>query len=284
MGFIYLLIVVLGITATALISKLAARRGIGALDLATSLFAISTVLGAAVLYRQPTAPWTSPEILFSTIAGIGGAGAVLAFNRAVREGHFGYSNAIYRSAFLIPVLYAVLFLHAPLHPTTLAGIACILAGIVLMSHSTAAPTAGESRTTPWHWIGLILLAFLFSGAPRVGQTLVHASHGNYYHYLFLSYLVGTVALVAITLPRRRFNPASLTWGTGSAIASYLGVLCTLKALEALTPHIVFPISLSAPIILGVLLSLGMFRERITPRGWLGVTCGVIGILILALCK
>jgi len=123
-----------------------------------------------------------------------------------------------------------------------------------------------------------------SGAPRVGQTLVHASHGNYYHYLFLSYLVGTVALVGITLPRRRFNPASLTWGTGSAVASYLGVLCTLKALEALTPHVVFPISLSAPIILGVLLSLGMFREKITPRGWLGVASGVTGILILALYK
>lgn len=282
MGLVYLLIVVLGITATALISKLAARRNIGALDLATSLFGISTVLGLGVLWGQPSAPWTHPEILFSVIGGIGGAGAVLAFNRAVREGHFGYSNAIYRSAFLIPVLYAVLFLNAPLHSTTVGGIACILAGILLMSNSSA-PTHGKINAQ-WRWIGLILLAFLFSGAPRVGQTLVHASHGNYYHYLFLSYLVGTVALVGITLQQRRFDPASLTWGTGSAIASYLGVLCTLKALEALTPHVVFPISLSAPIILGVLLSLGMFREKITSRGWLGVTSGVTGILILALWK
>ena len=282
MGFVYLIIVVLGITATALISKLAARRGIGALDLATSLFVISTVLGLGVLYGQSHAPWTSSELLFSAIAGIGGAGAVLAFNRAVREGHFGYSNAIYRSAFLIPVLYAVLFLNAPLHSTTVVGIACILAGIVFMSNSNA-PAAGE-RQAQWRWIGLILLAFFFSGAPRVGQTLIHTSHGNNYHYLFLSYLVGTVALLAITLQQRRFNPASLTWGTGSAVASYLGVLCTLKALETLTPHVVFPVSLSAPIILGVLLSLGMFRERITPKGWLGVTSGVTGILILALWK
>jgi len=281
MGLIYLLIVVLAITATALISKLAARRNIGALDLATALFGISTVLGAAVLYGQPRAPWTSPEIFFSALAGLGGAGAVLAFNRAVREGHFGYSNAIYRSSFLIPVLYAVWFLNAPLHPATLGGIVCILAGIFLMSHSTVPAAGGE---TPWRWIGLILLAFLLSGAPRVSQTLTHASKGNYYHYLFLSYLVGTVALGGITLLRRRFNPAALPWGAGSAVASYLGVLGTLKALERLTPHVVFPISLAAPIILGVLLSLGMFRERITPRGWLGVSSGVTGILVLAIWK
>lgn len=281
MSLACLLMVVLAITLTALIAKLAARRGVGALDLAAALFGLSTLLGAAVLARQPAKAWTASEAVLSAVAGIGGALAVLAFNRAVREGHFGYSNAIYRSSFLVPVLYAVLFLDAPLHAAALGGIACILAGIFLMSRAHAPAGGASQAAAPWRWIVLILSAFLFSGAPRVGQTLLSQSKGDACHYLFLSYAIGTAALAVIVVPRRRFDPAALAWGSGSAAASYLGVLGTLKALEGLSPHVVFPISLSAPIILGMLISRAFFREKITPGGWLGVASGVTGIVILA---
>ena len=134
------------------------------------------------------------------------------------------------------------------------------------------------------WVGLILLAFLLSGAPRVGQTLTNAYGENYYLYLFLSYLVGAVILMAVNLRKRAFNRASLPWGAAAAAASYIGVFCTLKALELLNPQVVFPISLSGPILLGILISLSVFREKITPQGWAGASFGVSGILVLALWK
>ena len=183
MGFLFLFIVVLAITATALIAKLASRDRISALDLSTSLFVVSTVLGALILWWQLPMKLTANALLFSTVGGVGGSLAVLAFNRAVREGHFGFSNAIYRSSFLVPVVYAVLFLHTPLKLMTVGGIALILAGILFMSRSTA-PLATE-RNSNSRWIVLILLAFLLSGAPRVGQTLTSACNENYYLYLFL---------------------------------------------------------------------------------------------------
>jgi len=282
MGFLFLFVVILAITATALIAKLASRKSITALDLSTSLFGVSAVIGAVILYDQLPVKVTAQAVLFSAVAGIGGSLAVLAFNRAIRTGHFGISNAIYRSSFLVPVVYAVLFLHSPLKFTTSGGILCILAGIFFMSRSTA-PFAAEQHPDS-RWLCLILLAFLLSGAPRVGQTLTNLCNENDYLYLFLSYFVGAVILVGITLQRGTFNPASLTWGTGAAVASYIGVFCTLKALEVLNPHVVFPISLTGPIILGILLSLFFFREKITRQGWLGISFGIAGILILAIWK
>lgn len=68
------------------------------------------------------------------------------------------------------------------------------------------------------------------------------------------------------------------------MASYLGVFCTLKALERLSPSVVFPISLTGPIILGLLLSVCLFREKITMKGWLGASFGIAGILLLAIWK
>ena len=282
MGFLFLLAVVLAITSTALIAKLASRKQVSALDLSTSLFGVSAIIGAVILYGQLPVKLSANALIFSAVGGVGGSLAVLAFNSALRAGHFGFSNAIYRSSFLVPVVYAVLVLRSPLQLSTFGGIALILGGILFMSRSTVRLAA--ERNPDSRWVVLILLAFLLSGAPRVGQTLTNACQENYFLYLFLSYFVGAAILCGISLKQGRFNPSSLTWGTGAAVASYLGVFCTLKALESLKPQVVFPISLAGPIILGILLSLFLFREKITRRGWVGVSFGVTGILILAIWK
>jgi drug/metabolite transporter (DMT)-like permease len=281
-GFLYLFFVVLAITATALVARLASRRGVAPLGLANALFAVSTGLGAVVLWRHGGAAITREAVGVSALGGIGGAFAVLAFNHAVRIGHFGYSNAIYRSAFLVPVGFAILFLHEPLGGATALGIGCILAGIFLMSCTPQQKGAGERPAVHPRWVFLILLAFLMSGGPRIGQTLTKAHHVDDVLYLFLSYAIGAAPLAAIS-GRRASQRAALPWGAAAAVASYLGVFFTLKALERLSPQVVFPISLSGPILLGLGCSLA-FRERITPRGWLGIALGLGGIAILSVWK
>ena len=279
MGFLYLLIVVAAITATALVARLAARRGVTALGLANALFAVSTVLGIVVFWVHGP-HWPSAQALaVSALGGVGGAFAVLAFNHAVRLGHFGYSNAIYRSSFLVPVVFALLFMGARLHAATAAGIGLILAGIFLMSR-----TQGEGKAAfDFRWLALILGAFLLSGAPRVGQTLTSAWRIDAILYLCFSYAIGAL-LLAVVSGRAAFQRAALPWGAVSAVASYLGVFFTLKALERLGPHVVFPISLSGPILLGLACSLVLFKERVTPRGWAGILSGAAGIAVLAIWK
>jgi bacterial/archaeal transporter family protein len=280
MGFVYLLIVVIAITATAVIAKLAAFRSITPLDLATSLFSVGALLGLLMVWPGTSLKVTTEALLISVVAGVGGGFAVLAFNAAVRAGHFGFSNAIYRSSFLVPVVYSFLFLNARMRLTTLVGILLILGGIFLISQTTAAFQKG--RQAEFQWFLLIMAAFLLSGAPRVGQTLTSLLKIDYRLYLLLSYLSGALTLLSVVVAKRSFNKASLTWGAGAAIASYAGVFCTLKALESLTPQVVFPISLSAPILLGVFLSLVLFHEKIKARGWIGLALGVSGITLLAI--
>lgn len=279
-GFLYLSIVVFAITATAVLAKLALQRKVQPLDLAASMFSISTAIGLLTAWSQIPTKLNAQAVLISAVAGLGGGFAVLAFNAAVKTGHFGYSNAIYRSSFLIPVVYSVLFLNAALKTTTIIGIALILAGILLVSQSSGSFKKGQRAEL--RWFLLITGAFLLSGAPRVGQTLTNLLKIDYFVYLFLSYLSGTIALLAFVGIRSAFNPAALPWGAAAAAASYAGVFCTLKSLEQLTPQVVFPISLSAPILLGVVLSLGLFKEKIRAAGWIGILLGVSGIVTLAI--
>lgn len=289
MGFLYIFLVVLSITAVALIAKLASQRGVDAFGLSASLFIVATIFGAGVLWWHLPAKLTPCALVVSAVAGIGGAFAVLGFNVAVRQGHFGFSNAIYRSSFLIPVVYSVLFLNASLKWTTVAGIGLILSAIFLMSWSVNSFKKGNRLE--FRWFVLIVLSFALSGAPRIGQTLTSLYGVDFYLYLFVSYAFGA-AIFMVELWRRKHllslgkavGTGALGWGTGAAIASYVGVFCTLKSLETLKPQIVFPISLSGPIILGVLLSLVLFREKIRFAGWIGVVLGIGGITVLSIWK
>jgi uncharacterized membrane protein len=288
-GFLYIFLVVLAITAVALIAKIASRQGVDAFGLSASLFIVAAIFGAVVLWWHLPAKLAPCALVVSAVAGIGGAFAVLGFNFAVREGHFGFSNAIYRSSFLIPVVYSVLFLNASLKWTTVLGIGLILSAIFLMSWS--ANSFKKGSRVEFRWFVLIILSFALSGAPRVGQTLTSVYGVNLYLYLFLSYAFGAAVFIfellrktPLLLIGKAVGTAALAWGTGAALASYLGVFCTLKALETLKPQIVFPISLSGPIILGIILSIVLFREQVRFSGWTGVMLGIGGITVLSIWK
>jgi drug/metabolite transporter (DMT)-like permease len=283
MSFIYLLLVVLGITSVAYLAKLSAKDGVSSLDLTFVMFAAAGVLGYffTLVNHVETASYTLELCSISAMAGIGGGLAVFVFNKSVRIGHFGYSNAIYRSSFLIPVIFSVAFFGATLNFVTVAGILCILTSILLVSWSN--DTFAADRT-PGNllWFFMIIGAFALSGLPRIGQLLISHQNLNSFAYLFMSYAVGFILLLVLfAMRRKRLKARALVYGILAAFASYVGVYCTLEALKLMPAAVVFPITLSAPIMLGMFISF-VSREKIRPAGWIGVLIGICGITMLAL--
>ena len=84
------------------------------------------------------------------------------------------------------------------------------------------------------------------------------------------------------IPHRRLGKLLIATDASelAALASYVGVYCTIEALKQLPAAVVFPITLSAPILLGMVISF-LHREKIRPAGWIGVLAGICGITILA---
>jgi len=87
-------------------------------------------------------------------------------------------------------------------------------------------------------------------------------------------------LIFFLFRRKPLKTLSLLYGTLAAFASFVGVYCTIEALKLLSAAIVFPVTLSGPIILGMLISF-FYREKIRLAGWIGVFLGICGILILS---
>jgi drug/metabolite transporter (DMT)-like permease len=283
MGFIYISLVVLGIITVSYLGKLSAKNCVSPFDFTFVMFAVASVMGFLFtkLNHVVAASYT-PELWYISIfAGIGGIVAVLLFNIGIRIGHFGYSNAIYRSSFLIPIVLSIIAFKSTLNIATITGIASILVSIFLVSWSDNAfiSVRGSSNI---RWFFTILFAFIMSGLPRIGQLLISHKGLNSSAYLFTSYAAGFILLLVIFLIRRkRLNTRSLLFGSIAAFASFVGVYFTIAALKHLSAAVVFPITLSAPILLGMLISF-VYKERIMPTGWIGVFLGVCGILILSL--
>ncbi|NLE02821.1 MAG: DMT family transporter [Fibrobacter sp.] len=280
MGFLYICCVVLGITTVAYLAKLSARHNVPSFDFTFVLFTVASVFGYffAGFNRVSSSAYTIQLWLISIGAGFGGATAVFIFNRAVRIGHFGYSNAIYRSSFLIPVILSVIVYNAKLNLTTVAGIVSIVISIFLVSWSDNVFNRVNGNI---RWFFFIASAFLMSGLPRMGQLLVSHNKLNSSAYLFASYTASAVLLLIIFLFKpKKIHLLALLYGTIAAFASFAGVYCTIEALRNLPASVVFPVTLSAPIILGMLISF-LHKERIRPAGWAGVFLGITGILILS---
>lgn len=283
MSFIYITLVVLGITTVAYLAKLSAQKGVSSFDFTFVMFAAASILGyfLAELNNIETAYYTVELCFLSVIAGIGGVLAVFIFNNAVRIGHFGYSNAIYRSSFLIPVITGVIVFRSALNIISIAGILFILISIFLVSWSNDAfsKVKGDSNIL---WFFMIACAFALSGLPRIGQLLISHSRLNSFAYLFVSYTSGFILFLIFFLVRwKRLNILALFYGSLAAFASFVGIYCTLEALKLVPAAVVFSITLSAPIMLGMLISF-ICKERIKLTGWIGISIGICGIIILSL--
>jgi drug/metabolite transporter (DMT)-like permease len=282
MGFIYVAITVLCITAVAYLAKLAARRNVPAFDFVFVMFAVAVVMGFFWTKLNHVGAYCYTDVLLrvSVWAGIGGAAAVFIFNMAVRIGHFGYSNAIYRSSFLIPVVVSVQSFGAKPDIITITGILLVLTSIITVSWSdNAFPAAGGKGNLKWFF--MIVCAFLASGLPRTAQLIVSQERLNSSAYLLASYSVGfAMLLICLLLRRKHLCWLSLLHGSIAAIASFAGVYFTIAALKLLPAFVVFPVTLSTPIILGMLISL-VYGEKIRPVGLAGIVVGICGIVMLS---
>ena len=283
MAYIYISLVVLGITTVAYLARHSAKKGVSSFDLTFAMFAAASVLGFffAKLNNVEIAYYTVELCSISMIAGVGGVTAVFVFNNAVRMGHFGYSNAIYRSSFLIPVITSVMIFRSHLSMTSIIGISFILISIFLVSWSNDAFTKVKDKSN-LRWFLVIICAFVLSGLPRIGQLLISQNGLNSFAYLFASCTTGFILFLIISIFRQnRLNTLAFLYGCLAAFASYMGVYCTIEALKLLPSAIVFPITLSAPIMLGMFISF-ICRERIRSIGLIGISIGICGILILSL--
>lgn len=141
----------------------------------------------------------------------------------------------------------------------------------------------KENNLKFKWIIFALSAFVFNAVPQISQATVNRFPQNdlYLFMLFASF-GGLALFLPVAIKQRKITRLSFVYGTFAAIASYCGNFFTLKSLEKFSETLVFPITVSTPMIVVVLLSKYIFKENLSKLGLLGFVFGIIGLILIGI--
>lgn len=130
------------------------------------------------------------------------------------------------------------------------------------------------------------VAFLTNGLGVFGLRVLTGwglAPGSFVQYLAVWYLAGLLLAALIylrQLGRPRAKEAAI--GLAMALCSLGGQVGMARALSGGLPgFVVFPVATGGGLLFVVLIGVWLFRERMQPLGYLGITVGVFALVLLA---
>ena len=294
---------VLASTVISLLFKLFARYGVRNLPAIVVNYFVCVACGTAFEGRWlidtgvARAPWL-PLALVLGLFFIGG------FNLnalCVQRAGIAVTSVVQRISLVLSVGFAVLVLGDELTARQAIGIAlgvvAVLLVVRLRQDQPPAPEVGiapgapaVAKTSRAVWL-LPLAVFLVAGAIESGLTVAERTYdaGSSTAYtvtLFLwAGLVGLAVSLFAPVPagRSRFTQADILGGIALGIPNFFSIHLVLVALDGgLAPAVVFPVLNVATIVLGALLAVAFFAERLSAKQWGGVAVAVLAIALITL--
>lgn len=281
MGLIYLLISIFGFIFVSFLTKLYGLREKNPAGINASLWISFFIISLVLLVLNPPAEFLPSVSLWGVIAGIGGSIAYYSFARAINIGYYGFSNAIYTCSFVFPVFISVIFWSEPLKPIRITGIIFVIFAIFLMTSFNKFEK--KKNGLKFQWIIFALGALVFNAVPQISQATVNRfPQKDLYLFMLFASFGGLLIFLPTAIIKKKITKLSFFYGALAAIASYCGNLFTLKSLEKFSDTLVFPITVSTPMIAVVLLSKYIFKENLSKLGLLGFVSGIIGLILIGI--
>jgi drug/metabolite transporter (DMT)-like permease len=218
---------------------------------------------------------TAGQLLWAILAGVAGAGAVLALYRALAIGAMSIVSSIIAVQVVIPVAAGLLLGERPA-ATAYAGMVLAAAGVVLLSRKGGNGGARVPRAA----VLLALLTAVLYGVMLVG--LDQAGRGSQYWAVFivravsacvvLGYFVASrkrLEMTAKAVPALAMVGVLLTAATALFTAAVtIGLLSVVSVLGSLSP------------VVTIALAQIFLHERLGRRQWVGVAVVFAGVVLL----
>ncbi len=200
---------------------------------------------------------------------------------ALEKGKLALTGTTLASYPLFTVVLAVAFIHESLAVLTVAGIAAIVFGLVLLSTENPSRLL-KTKPGTWLWWGLAGAALSGFG-DFVAKVMV--SNYDVYSYL-LAFVVGwvVVGILALAFDKRQSFPTTIDRGfiylVLAELLLFVGYILLFIALKTGKASIVTPISASYSLI-ALALALVWLREKISRYQMLGAFGIILGVILVS---
>lgn len=255
--------------------------------------AITSVTAAALLLALADFSGVSRfTVLLGLSFGLVTALQQITMMQAVQTGSLSYTTVITSLSMLIPSLSGAIFWGETLSAVQIAGIVLMVGCLVL-----SVEVGGEAKKTSLQWLIYCGIAFICTGMIGVmqkwHQNSVYKDEGDIFLVIafgvsFLFSAVGLIISTRVSWAARSTarNKKSILGWTPMVLMAVSG-LCiaannklNLYLSGVFDSAVFFPIVNGGGLILTLLAAFIFFKEKLTRRQWIGLSCGVLATICL----
>lgn len=220
--------------------------------------------------------------LFLVLSGIATGASWLCYFKALQTGDINKVVPIDKSSVILTILLAVLFLHEELNLPKALGVVLIGTGTFLMIEKKDISTKQNKTGSRWFFYaaGAAVFASLTSILGKIGISSVESNLGTAIRtgiVLVMAWLMVFVTGKQHTV--KEISRKELVFIAMSGLATGASWLCYYRALQEGPASVVVPID-KLSILVTVLFSYLVFRERLSKKSCVGLVAIVAGTLVM----
>lgn len=286
---IFLLLSILVSTLFGISFKIIAVRNINAFQAIIINYLIAGTLGFITTSSNVT-PLTvfEQKWIFAAVGlGIVFVSSLFVIAETTARSGISVAQVANRMAVVIPIGIAILYYGDALSVSKVIGIVLAIASVYLVSHKE---NTGQPQPKLWWLFPLVI--FVCSGI--IDSSINYAQRfllSDNDFDAFLSTIFGTafvfgaiVLTYKLTVKKEKFQvqaiPAGLLLGTINFGTMYF-IIAALNA-NILEPSSLFPINNLSILTLSTIISVLVFKEKLSSKNWVGIALSLMAILILGL--
>ena len=278
---IFLLLSTIFNSAFGLIVRYSQRKGsnlfvVGAINYVTAALFHTIVMAAGGLARPHTA-----TVLIGALGGLFYSGTFLLLCPFMLKRGVSIAATVARLSMLIPVLFALLIWGESARAIQLVGGVVALAALPFL---TFRPRV-DKRKLDAGSVLLLFAVFFAAGLCALSIRWYHQTGIRGEEATFLAFLFGTAAMVVGTtwlLRRDGSSARDIPPGFVLGLVNAVGNRLLIAALRQLPSIVVYPFSSVVGLLITILFSLTVWRERITRVEIIGIAIASVSILLVNL--
>ncbi len=235
-------------------------------------------------------------LVFGLIYGVMITAGSLTALMAFKFGPLSYTTLITAFAMVIPSVAGVLFWNESIKPIKYLGMAMILVSVFFAVDRKKT----DEKKTSLKWLFFCILTLFINGSYGVMQKrfYMRENGGGTYAFLMISFIVSAIATFiayGILSRRKKQNPPEKRLGKSDLFKRVLIIFSLICGSTTVVNNIIntylagtmdsavfFPVLNGCSLYTTIIVSVVIFKERLTKRQWFGLIVGFAAIMLLAL--
>jgi drug/metabolite transporter (DMT)-like permease len=289
---IFIILCILVNTGLILVFRLFPKFGIDSFQAIVANYFVAAFLGFQLASQSFSVGFIlqQPWLIYTAILGL--LFVSLFYLISVTTVVFGVSVASVanKMSIVIPVTLAVYLYQETLSSIQIIGIVLAMAAVVMVSYKQSDQSIKIS--IQWHYM-LPLILFLGCGSidaliNYLQRTFAGTQISNEYilstAFMFAA-IGGTFSFVSLLIMKKiTWHTKSIITGLALGIPNFFSMFLVMKSLESnfLNASTFFPVNNMSIVVLGTVISILAFKEKLSKLNMLGIILSVLAIVLIAL--